>query len=243
MKYQGNKRRIIGDILPIILSKLKNKSAFVDAFCGSCSVIQEVPIEYKRIANDKNKYLIAMLSALNDSSISFPYIIPKDFYDKVRDCAYGRNNDYTDAMTGWVGYMASYNGRFFDGGYSGHHVIGKNGKSRDYISENINNTLKQKDLLKGIEWHSGDYSDIPIPDNSLIYCDPPYRGTKQYFTSKNFDYEKFYKWCREMKKKGHTILVSEYDMPNDFRCIWSKQITNAMNQTITKKPVEKLFTL
>lgn len=43
------------------------------------------------------------------------------------------------------------------------------------------------------------------------------------------------------KKEGHTVFISEYDMPQDFKCVWSKQITNAMHQTNTKKPVEKLF--
>ena len=60
MKYMGNKRRIVNDILPIILEHNTN-NIFVDLFCGSCSVIQNVPITYKRIANDKNKYLIEMV--------------------------------------------------------------------------------------------------------------------------------------------------------------------------------------
>jgi DNA adenine methylase len=46
-----------------------------------------------------------------------------------------------------------------------------------------------------------------------------------------------------MSKKGHFVFVSEYEMPEDFKCIWSKQITNAMHQTNTKKSIEKLFTL
>lgn len=103
--------------------------------------------------------------------------------------------------------MASYNGRFFDGGYSGHNVkIKNNGKTRDYISENINNTLEQVPLLKNIEWHYGDYSELNIPEHSLIYCDIPYKDTKQYSTSKNFDYNRFYDWCRLMSRKGHRVL-------------------------------------
>ena len=53
----------------------------------------------------------------------------------------------------------------------------------------------------------------------------------------------FYKWCRAMKEDGHTVFVSEYNMPSDFKCIWQKEVTNAMNLTSTKKPIEKLFTL
>ena len=228
MKYLGSKSRIVNDILPIMLSEMEGKSAFVDAFCGGCSVIENVPSQYRRIANDNNKYLIAMWKSLtNDRCRKPPMRIERDFYCDV----------------GWVGFMGSFNGRYFDGGYSGHNVTSTNGKSRDYISENINNTLKQIPKLKGVEWQSGNYWEMEIPDNSLIYCDIPYKDTKQYSTSKNFDYEKFYEWCKEMKNNGHTIFVSEYNMPDDFKCIWSKQITNAMHQTNTKKPIEKLFTL
>lgn len=242
MKYMGSKNKIVSDILPVMLSEMNSKSAFVDAFCGGCSVVENVPPQYRRIANDKNKFLIAMWKSLTKGK-TFPLRIEKDFYSKIRDVAYGRNNNYPDDLVGWVGFMASYNGRFVDAGYSGHNVACSNGKSRDYITENINNTLKQIPKLKGIEWQSGDYFDIDIPDNSLIYCDIPYKGTKQYSTSKNFDYERFYQWCRDMKEKGHTIFVSEYNMPDDFICVWSKQITNAMHQTNTKKAVERLYTI
>ena len=241
MKYMGNKQKIVNEILPIMLANYNGKT-FIDIFCGSCSVIENVPNTYRRIANDKQKYLIAMWKSLTNGK-EFPKHIDKTFYDKVRDCSYGRNNDYEDDLVGWVGFMASFNGRFFDGGYSGHNVLLKSGKPRDYITENINNTLKQVEKLKNVEWYSGDYHNCPLPENSLIYCDPPYQGTKQYSTSKNFDYEMFYNWCRAMKEDGHTVFVSEYNMPSDFKCIWQKEITNAMNLTSTKKPIEKLFTL
>jgi ABC-type maltose transport system permease subunit len=83
-------------------------------------------------------------------------------------------------LIGWVGYMASLNGRFFSGGYSGHNVTNKTGKTRDYITENINNITEQlqEHNLKNISWFTGDYWNIPLPDNSLIYCDIPYRNTK-----------------------------------------------------------------
>ena len=241
MKYLGSKNKIVNEILPIMLNAYNGKT-FVDIFCGGCSIIEKVPKIYRRIANDKQKYLIEMWKSLTNGK-TFPKRIEKSLYDKIRDCAYGRNNNFEDDLIGWVGFMASFNGRFVDAGYSGHNVLGKNGKTRDYITENISNTLKQIDNLKGVEWHSGDYFDCPFPSESLIYCDPPYYGTKQYLTSKNFDYEKFYDWCRKMKEEGHTIFISEYQMPSDFKCIWQKEVTHAMNPTITKKPIEKLFTL
>ena len=238
MKYQGNKNRIVGDILPIILQNRKPGQWYVEPFCGSCSVIQRV--SGNRIASDKNKYLIAMWKALT-SGKEMPQHIDKAFYDDVRDCFHGKNNKYTDDIVGWVGYMASFNGRFFDGGYSGHNAVGKNGKVRDYIAENIANTMKQVEQLKGVVWQSGDYFSINIPENSIIYCDPPYRNTKEYQFSRGFDFESFYSWCHEMANKGHTVIISEYAMPESFECIWSKKLVNAMNPTITKNATERLF--
>lgn len=244
MKYMGNKSKIVNDILPIMLKNYNGKT-FVDAFCGSCAIIQDVPSDYIRIANDKNKYLVAMWRSLTVLKKDFPITIDKHFYDNVRDCFHGRNNEYEDDLVGWVGYMASFNGRFFSGGYSGHNVVGKTGKSRDYITENIKNIKKQIEThdFENISWFNRDYYNIPLPEHSLIYCDIPYKDTKQYEYSKSFDYEMFYDWCRAMKEDGHTIFISEYQMPSDFKCIWQKEVTNAMNPTITKKPIEKLFIL
>ena len=238
MKYQGNKNRIVVDILQIILKNRKNGQWYVEPFCGSCSVIQRV--RGNRMASDKNKYLIAMWKSLT-SGKEMPTEIPRELYNDVRDCFHGKNNRYDDDMIGWVGYMASFNGRFFDGGYTGHEAVGANGKVRNYIAENIANTLRQVEDLKGVVWQCGDYNSISIPENSIIYCDPPYRNTKEYQFSRGFDFDSFYNWCHEMSDKGHTVIVSEYAMPDSFECIWSKKLTNAMNPTITKNAVERLF--
>lgn len=86
-----------------------------------------------------------------------------------------------------------------------------------------------------------DYANLIIPNNSIIYCDIPYQGTKQYEISKNFDYVRFWEWCRQKVNEGHKVFVSEYYAPNDFVCIWEHELKTSINQTITKKAVERLF--
>lgn len=242
MKYMGSKRKIVDDILPIMLDN--EHDTFVDLFCGGCSVIEKVPSTYTRIANDKNRYLVSMWKSLTEGK-EFCKEIPRELYNDVRDCYNGKNDRYQDDMVGWVGFMASFNGRFFNGGYSGHHVVSKShGDTRDYIGEAIRNILGQVGSLGGVDFHSCDYQSLPIPSNSIIYCGIPYKGTKQYSREcRNFHYERFYSWCKEMKGRGYKVYISEYDMPKEFTCIWSKQVTNSMNQTITKRPTEKLFTI
>ena len=49
MRYIGSKRRISDEILHIMLDN--DRSTFVYAFCGGCSVIDRVSSTYMRIAN------------------------------------------------------------------------------------------------------------------------------------------------------------------------------------------------
>lgn len=241
MKYMGSKARFAKDFLPIILKQRKKGQTFVDLFCGGCSVVQLV--DGPRIANDINTHLIEMWKGLIADPEYYPKYIPRDFYSDVRDSYNKKDGRFTDALIGYVGFMGSYNGRFFDGGYSGHAVEIKNGKTRDYIGENIKNTMAQIKDLKDVKFLNYDYRKCPIPPHSLIYCDIPYKGTKQYSTSRNFDYDEFYMWCVKMKEAGHTIFVSEYAMPPAFKCVWEKTAKTTINQTITKNAVERLFTL
>jgi DNA adenine methylase len=143
-------------------------------------------------------------------------------------------------MIGWIGWMGSYNGRFFDGGYSGHSV----GKTkRDYISEQIRNTESQIDNIKSVDFRYSSYENLILPENSVIYCDIPYKNTKKYSTSKDFNYDKFWDWCRVTSSSDKKIFISEYEAPTDFECVWEKELTNSMNTTKTYKPTEKLFTI
>ena len=219
---------------------MKKGDYFIDAFCGGCNLLDKVPNTFNRIANDKNEYLIAMWKRLQQGD-RLTETISRNLYSKVRE-AYRKEDfsNFTKGEIGWIGFMGSYNGRWVDGGYSGHDVNG-----RDYISEQIRNTLSQIPLLSDVDFRCGSYEEIELPpvSKTTIYCDIPYKGVKQYTTSKNFDYERFYDWCREKHAEGYRVFVSEYEMPDDFKCVWQKQVTNSMNQTITKKRTEKLFML
>ncbi len=235
MKYMGSKNRIAKDILPIIIKNRKEKQYYVEPFCGGLGTADK--ISGNILCSDKNKYLISMWIGLQKNEIR-PKIISKEMYNNARFDFNNNSNDYyNDFLIGWIDFMASYNGRFFDGGYSGVSC------GRNYIDEQIRNTEKQIDKIKHINFIYGDYSLIQIPEKSIIYCDIPYLGTKQYLTSLNFNYNKFYKWCLDMKNIGHEIYISEYFMPSElFNCIWSKKITNSMNTKNTYNPIEKIYT-
>lgn len=166
-----------------------------------------------------------------------PTIIDRALYSSARNSFKTGDGAMSDFLIGWVGWMASYNGRFFDGGYSGHDVNG-----RDYISEQIKNTERGLYLLKNVVFTSKSYIDFKLKEPCIIYCDPPYAGTKGYSNSSEFNHDQFWEWCRFMAIQGHQVFISEYSSPSDFECIWRSEITNSMGLSKTYKPIECLFT-
>lgn len=78
----------------------------------------------------------------------------------------------------------------------------------------------------------------------VIYCDPPYKGTTKYKTEE-FLYEEFYEWCKEMSIHN-TVLISEYNMPDDFECIWEKDLKTSLGSGVNKESdrnrTERLYT-
>jgi DNA adenine methylase len=75
---------------------------------------------------------------------------------------------------------------------------------------------------------------------ALIYCDPPYANTADYDTE--FDHNEFYEWCNDKVEEGHIVLVSEYNMPDDWVVIFEKQLTTMSYDGQKKaKSTDKLF--
>lgn len=235
MIYVGSKSRIAEQILTIILEGRKDGQYYVEPFCGGCNMIDKVP--GNRIANDGNPYLIAMWEALS-WGWDPPKTIDREHYCEVRTCYNQNTDEYPMHYIGWVGFMGSFNSKFF-GGYSGHSVTKKMGIINDYIGRAVRNILAQVPLLDGVQFTNCDYTNMIIPSNSIIYCDPPYEGVSKYAYS--IDHEKFWAWCREKVCEGHKVFISEYNAPDDFACVWEQKLRACVNPGIGKQAVEKLF--
>ena len=230
MVYMGSKNRIAKELIPIITEKLKPNQWYVEPFVGGANMIDKIEHPYK-LGADNNKYLIALLEAVQNGQ-ELPEHITKDEYIAVKT----NKDNYPDWYVGFVGFICSFRAKFF-GGYSGYYTT-KTGIQRNYIKECINNILKQN--LDGIKLVCSSYDALDIPANSIIYCDPPYNDTTKYKDS--FDSDAFWQWCRDKAKEGHTVYVSEYNAPEDFKCIWEKQINSNLGGT-SKTATEKLFTI
>ena len=235
----GSKGRIVDDILPIIQQRIEdyNIKTYIEPFCGGCNVIDKVVCD-KKIASDNHKYLIAMFKNL-DKIHTLPEFITKEHYSEVRDCFNKGLTTFPDWYIGAVGFLASYNGRFFDGGYAGL-VNTKAGAVRNYYDEAKRNLLEQIPRLQNIEFEHVDYAYYTDFEDCLFYLDPPYKGTKQYGSSKGFDYDRFWSWVEHLSEKN-VVLISEHEAPSAFECIWQQEVKRTIDNNKRVKAVEKLF--
>ena len=113
---------------------------------------------------------------------------------------------------------------------------------RNYSLEAHNNVRKQAPKLKGIVFNNLNYWELSIPHKSIIYCDPPYENTAKYKGTDSFNHFLFWQWCRDMSIAGHQVFISEYNAPEDFKCIWEKKVNNSLTKnTGGKQGIEKLF--
>ena len=238
----GSKSRIANQIIPIIQNEINNHKilTYIEPFCGGCNIIDKIQCE-KKIASDKHKYLIEMFKNLKLIE-TLPNCITKEYYSEVRKDFNTNSKKFPDWYVGAIGFLASYNGRFFDGGFSGI-VHTKSGTIRNYYDEAKRNLLLQIPKLKDIYFQYGDYEELySNVHDCLLYCDIPYKNTKQYGTSKDFDYNRFWSWAEEMSK-NNIVLVSEHVSPENWECIWEQEVKRTIDNTKRVKAVEKLFKL
>lgn len=242
----GSKNRIAKHIVPIIQKYIdeNNIKKYIEPFVGGANVIDKIRCKEK-YGFDKNKYLIALLKHVQNNKPLYEEVT-KDLYNKAR-VAYnkGDTSDFEDWQIGNIGFIASFNGRWFDGGYAktGYEKT-KNGlRLRNYYQEAKNNILKQQVNLNGIKFLSCDYHDaieLPYDENIVIYCDPPYQNTKQYANAMEFDYEDFWNTMR-VWSKSNIVLISEQNAPIDFECIWEQEVCRSIKANDKSKSTEKLF--
>lgn len=227
MKYMGSKNRHAKELLPIILKNRYEGQCYVEPFVGGANMIDKV--EGWRIGADLNEHVITLFKGLQDG-----FLPP----DEVSEAEYQAARTAPESPTkAFIGFGCSYSGKWFGGYARGND---NKGLPRNYCAESKRNIMRQKPKIDGVEFRHKCYRELLIPAQSLIYCDPPYAATTKYRDS--FDHADFWQWCRENVRQGHDVFVSEYQAPDDFICVWEKQVNSSLTKnTGAKKNVERLF--
>lgn len=119
-----------------------------------------------------------------------------------------------------------------------------NGQPRNHAAESQRNLLNLKPKLQELHLWQANYQENNYDSGSVIYCDIPYGYNSNVTKYKdNFNHIQFFEWVR-INSGEHYIYVSEYNAPDDFIELWSKDSKTGIHHGFTehKKTVEKLFT-
>ena len=129
-------------------------------------------------------------------------------------------------------------------------IISSENLERTKQGKNVESLAQQENLLRSKNITSSNISitsvsydeiDLPDPSETVIICDPPYRGVQGYQVE--FDNNRFEKWCIDKAREGYEVFVCEYNIENPaFEEIWEKEVINCGGgNKKKKKSVEKLY--
>lgn len=106
--------------------------------------------------------------------------------------------------------------------------------------------LQSLEILERLQITSLSYDEIDIPDDAVVYCDPPYHASDNSLyegTAKTFDHCAFYDWCVRVSKTN-PIFISEYSIEDDrFEIVAEKSKMNSMSSKKSFNVTEHLYTV
>lgn len=106
--------------------------------------------------------------------------------------------------------------------------------------------LQSLERLESLRVTSLSYDEIDIPDDAVVYCDPPYhdRDKKLYEgTASSFDHCAFYDWCVRVSKTN-PIFISEYSIEDErFEVVAEKQKASCLSSVKSFNVTERLYTV
>ena len=243
MRYLGNKQKYGKEIYNAIVEDITGglfgggrelPKNWVEPFVGSGGMIENVPPTFNRYGNDKNKYIIAMHKAVQNGWLP-PDSISEDEYKDIKN----NKDSYPPELVGFVGFALSFGGLWF----SSYANSLNNGVARDYLAESKRAFNLSKVHLKTVIFTEADYQSMQIPDNSIVYCDPPYRNTADGYGQGKFNHQEFYKWLDKIKSDNVLVYLSEYEKPQGGVLVWEKYVSVTVNPTKTASRTERLYKL
>ena len=228
MRYQGGKSRIARKIVAEIRKLYPQAEDIWEPFCGGGAVTKALAeAGFKVCASDSHPDLIMMWWAMCAGQSTVFADVTEEEYERLR-------NAPPSARRGFVGYGASFGGKWF-GGFGRHSYA-----SQPYheAQRSIARLTIHRDNLT---FTHADYRETP--DAVLCYCDKPYASTLDY-KGEPFYHDVFWRWVA--RRSGPTF-ISELSRDGcddiadrglgDLRIVWRKEhlSQNASNSPTSKR--------
>lgn len=218
MRYVGGKFLISNWISEYILQVKGSRPYYLEPFLGSGATFSKMaPMFQKSWASDSHPDLILMWRAICDGWIP-PISISREEYQRLKDAD-------SSAWRGLVGFGSSFGGKWF-GGYVDQAFDKRGGIMTKPFLETAVKSLDKVSKSIGLaeEIVCCDYSDWIGSSATLIYADPPYRGTLGY--GEIFDSDRFWICADRWVSEGSCVVVSESSPPprqNGWKVIASRE--------------------
>lgn len=219
MQYMGGKH-FLAKRLAKHIAELRSGRPYLEPFVGGAHVVCRVEQGVGRFAGDANAYLITMWKELLKGWAP-PDSLTRDEWMALKD-----RMDVRDPMTAFAGIGCAYMGKWFGGPV-------------DIAKRTSIVLMRQKEQLRGTVMMARPYWKW-TPKNTMIYCDPPYADTAGYMTGE-FDHERFWITMRTWAKLGNTVLVSEYNAPDDIPVLEVWPVKGGMKAN--RRATEKLYVM
>ena len=237
MRYMGGKSRLAKSIRDVILGDTDRRERYVEPFIGGGSVFQAMTPHFSEaLGLDGQQDLILLWGSLL-KGWKPPTELSLEEWQRLRD-------GEPSALRAFAGFGCSFGGRFFEG-------YARNKTGANYAAQSSRVLLTQvSEMLKGnptVE-HSL-FPDAPIKPGDVVYCDPPYEGTKNYTSKRSgiqhFPHSEFWATARNWAETGAHVYVSEFNAPAGWDCIWGKSRTVGLGEQSGaryEEKVDRLFT-
>lgn len=204
MRYLGGKSRTRDTIAGYLNHIRKPGQPYWEPFVGGGWVLAKI-VNQPIYASDANPALIALWQALQ-AGWEPPGVVTEEVYRQAKQ------GDFEPHLEAFIRFGCSFGGEW-NSGYA-------RGEGRNYARQAKSSLLQKITQMNNPTFFHADFITCPPPaDNCLIYCDPPYEGTTGYSNVPKWEPVKFWERVKELESQGHTVVISEYQAPNDFDCV------------------------
>ena len=98
--------------------------------------------------------------------------------------------------------------------------------------------LQSLESLQSLDIKQGSYLDYVYEDGDVVYCDPPYEGTRNYDKT-SFNHAEFYDW---VASRPYKVYFSSYEISDKrFYKVWSEKKRKLMCGACSDKVTEYLY--
>ena len=231
--YMGSKNTIAYKIIDY-LPKANN---FYDLFCGGCSITHCAMLSKKwqniyfnDIDGDMPKLFLDSIKGKYKNEKRW---ISKEDFNKEKDksayirCVWSFGNKGTNYLYGkeiepykkayWYAVMYDDFSLLWALGINIPKVKAKNYKEKRLAIGRELKRLKKNsrdqalERLERLQMFTKSYDEVPIKENSVVYCDIPYENTAEYVND-GFNHKKFYDWAYNQKE---LVVISSYEVSDN----------------------------